>query len=131
MKGAEQCRTACRPHRQWGRVTVAADCSGGHPVHADASDARPPAFHRPGWVYEDSEPDRRPLLTRLRSERTLWPSMLSEAAEFLLAALLPLHQGICVDCAARSMERSYEESLKATKELIANGYALAGLDTCA
>ena len=29
------------------------------------------------------------------------------------------------------MERSYEESLKATKELIANGYALAGLDTCA
>ena len=57
--------------------------------------------------------------------------MLSEAADFLLAALLPLHQGICVDCAARSMERSYEESLKASKELIANGYALAGLDTCA
>jgi len=57
--------------------------------------------------------------------------MLSEAAEFLLAALAPLRQGICVACAARSMERSYEESLKATKELIANGYALARLETCA
>ena len=57
--------------------------------------------------------------------------MLWEPAEFLLAALAPLHQGICVDCGARAMERSAEESLKATKELIANGYALAGLDACA
>jgi hypothetical protein len=57
--------------------------------------------------------------------------MLSEAAEFLIAALAPLHQGICVDCGARVLERSREESLKATKELIANGYALAGLDACA
>jgi hypothetical protein len=57
--------------------------------------------------------------------------MLSEAAEFLIAALAPLHQGICVDCGARVLERSREESLKATKELIANGYALAGFDACA
>jgi hypothetical protein len=57
--------------------------------------------------------------------------MLSEAAEFLLAAFGPLRQGICVNCGARALERSAEESLKATKELIANGYALAGFDACA
>jgi hypothetical protein len=57
--------------------------------------------------------------------------MLSEAAEFLLAAFAPSPRGICVDCGARALERSREESLKATKELIANGYALAGLDACA
>jgi hypothetical protein len=57
--------------------------------------------------------------------------MLSEAAEFLFAAFAPLPQGICVDCGARALERSREESLKATKELIANGYALAGYDACA
>jgi hypothetical protein len=57
--------------------------------------------------------------------------MLSEAAELLLAALAPFHEGICVDCGARALERSREESSKATKELIANGYALAGFDACA
>jgi FixJ family two-component response regulator len=64
-----------------------------------------------------------------------WPqaagwAMLSEAAELLMSALAPLHQGICVDCGARVLERSREESLKATKELIANGYAFAGFDAC-
>ena len=57
--------------------------------------------------------------------------MLSEAAEFLMAALAPLHEGVCVDCAARALECSREESLKATKELIANGYALAWIEPCA
>ena len=57
--------------------------------------------------------------------------MLSEAAEFLIAALAPLHQGICVDCAARALERSREESLKVTKELIGSGEALARFEACA
>jgi hypothetical protein len=59
------------------------------------------------------------------------PLMLSEAAELLLAAFAPFHEGICVDCGAQALERSREESLKATQELIANGYALAGFDACA
>jgi len=57
--------------------------------------------------------------------------MLSESGEFLLAALAPLHQGVCVDCAARALECSREESLKAAKELIANGYAHAWVESCA
>ena len=59
------------------------------------------------------------------------PSMLSEAAEFLVGALAHLHQGICVECGVWLLERSREESLKATKELIATGYALAVVGVCA
>ena len=57
--------------------------------------------------------------------------MPSEAADFLLAALWPLRGGICVDCAAtKVLMRSRDDSLKATKELILNGSALAILGTC-
>src|SRR5262245_17909126 len=72
-----------------------------------------------------------PGLTRCRRAVACGPPMLSEAAEFLLAALAPLRDGICVDCAAHALEVSPEVSLKATKELIASGYALASLDICA
>ena len=59
------------------------------------------------------------------------PSMLSEAADFLVGALTHLHQGICVECGASLLERSREESLRATKELITNGYALGVFGVCA
>jgi hypothetical protein len=57
--------------------------------------------------------------------------MISEAAELLLGALEPLRVGVCVDCAAtKVLFMSRETSVKATKELISTGHALAAIADC-
>jgi len=46
-------------------------------------------------------------------------------------ALTSQRRGMCVECGAQRRGCSREQSLKATKELIANGLALTELDHCA
>jgi hypothetical protein len=48
-------------------------------------------------------------------------TMLSEAGEHLLGLISALRAGICVPCSAQMMERTREDALKATKQLILNG----------
>ena len=55
---------------------------------------------------------------------------LSEQARLLLGLLKPVRGGLCINCVADSLPCSPEESLKATKELISNGLALAEQDPC-
>ena len=86
----------------------------------------------PAAVDDDGSSPRTLTPTRqaMRPPQAPGWALLSEAAELLMSALVPLRRGVCVDCGARVLERSREESLKATKELIANGCALAGFDAC-
>ena len=56
--------------------------------------------------------------------------MLSEPGELLLRDLSFFRGGMCVDCSAGLMGCTREISLKATKELILNGYALAEQGRC-
>ena len=56
--------------------------------------------------------------------------LLSVAGEQLLGMLWALHNGICVSFSERMMERTREEALKATRELILNGKALAREAVC-
>ena len=56
--------------------------------------------------------------------------MVSEAGELLLRALSFYRGGMCVDCSATLMTCTREISLKATKELILNGLALAKPGRC-
>lgn len=56
--------------------------------------------------------------------------MLSAGAEFLLGTLHGLHDVICPSCAATMMGCMREDMVKATKELIGHGLALAGSATC-
>jgi len=55
----------------------------------------------------------------------------SEHGRLLLGLLNPLDGGLCTKCVADALECSPEESLKATKNLISNGLALAKQDLCA
>ncbi len=62
-------------------------------------------------------------------------TMLSEAGEHLLGLISALRAGICVPCSAQMMERTREDALKATKlkatkQLILNGKALATHARC-
>ena len=57
--------------------------------------------------------------------------MLSEMAEFLQGALREIHHGgVCPTCAATLMGSTREDMVKATKELILHGVALAQVDWC-
>jgi len=57
--------------------------------------------------------------------------MISEAAELLLGALTPLRVGVCINCAAtKVLFTSRENSVRATKELISTGDALADIGEC-
>src|SRR5262245_42519725 len=56
--------------------------------------------------------------------------MLSEAGELLFRALSVFRKGMCADCAATLMTCTREISLKATRELILNGSALAEYGAC-
>ena len=56
--------------------------------------------------------------------------MLSETAEFLLGALYGLRDGLCPACAANMKGCTREEMVKATKELILHGAALAESAAC-
>jgi CheY-like chemotaxis protein len=56
---------------------------------------------------------------------------LSEHARLLLGLLKPVRGSVCTKCVADALSCSPEESLKATKELISNGLALAHQGPCA
>jgi hypothetical protein len=56
--------------------------------------------------------------------------MLSAAGEFLRGALSGLNAGLCPACAANMMGCMREDMVKATKELISHGLALAELAVC-
>jgi hypothetical protein len=57
-------------------------------------------------------------------------TLLSEVGEQLLMMLAALPTGACVPCSAEMMERSRDDALEATKELILNGRALATTTRC-
>jgi len=56
---------------------------------------------------------------------------LSEHGSLLLGWLNPVSGGLCTNCVADALSCSREESLKATKELISNGLAVAERGPCA
>jgi len=56
--------------------------------------------------------------------------MHSAAAEFLLGSLSGLREGLCPDCAARMMDCTRDDMVKATKELILDGSVLAESAAC-
>jgi len=70
-------------------------------------------------------------LSRVIREVLRGVTVLSEQGHLLLGLLKPVRAGLCIDCVTNMLPCSPEESQKATKELISNGYALGEQGSCA
>jgi len=70
-------------------------------------------------------------LSRVIREVLRGVTVLSEQSVLLLGLLKPESEGLCIECVSVLLRCSPAESLKATKELISNGYAIGERGPCA
>ena len=70
-------------------------------------------------------------LSRVIREVLRGVTVLSEQSVLLLGVLKPESEGLCIECVSVLLRCSPAESLKATKELISNGYAIGERGPCA